>query len=63
MGVLRRLAGKPWNTIPLYSSYSSRKGEISYKYVNDKIPGDSFTEITDRAATTLLWTELMRGEF
>jgi len=33
-----------------------------YKYVNPDEPGMSFTEITDRAAATIFWTELFRGK-
>jgi len=32
-----------------------------YVYVNPHEPGMSFTEITDRAAVTVFWTELFRG--
>lgn len=33
----------------------------NYKYVNDKEIDMSYAAITDRAATTLFWTELARG--
>lgn len=55
--------------VPLYSSYHTSASKLcwggqekGYKYVNPDEPGMSFTELTDRAAGTLFWTELFRGE-
>lgn len=38
--------------------YHKEKG---YVYVNDKEPAMDLNSITDRAAQTLFWTELVRG--
>jgi len=54
--------------VPLYSCYHTSAPKLcwggqekGYKYVNPDEPGMSFNEITDRAATTVFWTELFRG--
>ncbi len=59
--------------VPLYSSHTHHhqihssapilEHEKGYKYINPEEPGMSFTEITDRAATSLFFTELFRGYF
>lgn len=41
-------------------SYASIKPE-QYYYVNNKDPSMEMTDITDRAAQTIFWTELFRG--
>ncbi|XP_072495458.1 NADH dehydrogenase [ubiquinone] iron-sulfur protein 8, mitochondrial isoform X1 [Notamacropus eugenii] len=57
--VLSRVAGTgPGLARGLHSSLSSTS---SYKYVNMKEPTMDMKSVTDRAAQTLLWTELFRG--
>lgn len=56
----------PLFTSASYHTTSSRPSaqvqpKQGYKYVNAEEPGDSFMEITDRAAQTVFWTELFRG--
>jgi len=58
--------------VPLYSLYHTSSSLLctkrpmglspdkGYKYVNEE-GGMTFTEITDRAAATVFWTELFRG--
>lgn len=36
---------------------------FSLEYVNAQEPLDDMKSITDRAAQTLLWTELFRGQY
>ncbi|XP_027711784.1 NADH dehydrogenase [ubiquinone] iron-sulfur protein 8, mitochondrial isoform X1 [Vombatus ursinus] len=41
--------------------HSSPSSSSSYKYVNVKEPVTDMKSVTDRAAQTLMWTELFRG--
>lgn len=51
-------AGQPQKQFAAYHTTPSRLG---YKYVNAEEDDYSFKALTDRAATTIFWTELFRG--
>ncbi len=52
-------AGQPQKQLAAYHTSPSRLG---YKYVNAEEDDYSYKALSDRAAATIFWTELFRGQ-